>query len=64
LVEGPVALAGGEPVHINVRDSGHASRVRELFAGRVQAERLVLKPVPTNDDATIVAPLIFAYMLG
>ena len=49
LVEGVVALAEGEPVHINVRDSGHAAQVRQLFAGRVQPERLVLEPIPTND---------------
>jgi len=59
LVEGVAALAGGEPVHINVWDSGHASRVRELFAGRVRPERFVIE-----SDATIVAPFIFAHVLG
>ena len=43
-----MALADGEPVHIDVRDSGHASRVRELFAGCVQPERLMLEPIPAG----------------
>ncbi|HEX6319892.1 MAG TPA: agmatine deiminase family protein [Burkholderiales bacterium] len=49
LVEGVVALAEGENIHINVQDPGHAARVAALLAGRVPPERLVLEPIPTDD---------------
>jgi agmatine deiminase len=49
LAEAVAALAKGELVRINVRDSGHGYHVQKLLAGKVSPERVVLHQFPTND---------------
>jgi agmatine deiminase len=49
LVTAVEALAGGETVHINVRDEGHESHVAGLLGGRSDPARVRLHRVPTND---------------
>jgi agmatine deiminase len=49
LADAVAALAIGEVVRINVRDSGHGYHVQKLLAGRVPADRVVLHQFPTND---------------
>jgi len=50
LAEAVAALATGELVRINVRDSGHGYHVQKLLAGKVPPDRVVLHPFPTNDS--------------
>ena len=49
LAAAVLALAQGEPVHVNVSSSRQAQRVGELFAERLPPERLVLEHIATND---------------
>ena len=49
LADAVAALAIGEVVRINVRDSGHGYHVQKLLAGKVPADRVVLHQFPTND---------------
>jgi agmatine deiminase len=49
LADAVAALAIGEVVRINVRDSGHGYHVQKLLAGKVPAQRVVLHQFPTND---------------
>ena len=49
LAEAVAALAKGEVVRINVRDSGHGYHVQKLLAGKVSPDRVVLHQFPTND---------------
>ncbi len=49
LADAVAALAIGEVVRINVRDSGHGYHVQKLLAGKVPAERVILHQFPTND---------------
>jgi len=50
LAEAVAALAKGEMVRINVRDSGHGYHVQKLLAGKVSPERVILHQFPTNDS--------------
>jgi len=50
LAEAVAALAKGELVRINVRDSGHGYHVQKLLAGKVAPDRVVLHQFPTNDS--------------
>ncbi|MEO7386961.1 MAG: agmatine deiminase family protein [Gammaproteobacteria bacterium] len=50
LAEAVAALANGELVRINVRDSGHGYRVQKLLEGKVAPDRVVLHQFPTNDS--------------
>lgn len=50
LAEAVAALAKGELVRINVRDSGHGYHVQKLLAGKVSPDRVVLHQFPTNDS--------------
>ncbi len=50
LAEAVAALAKGELVRINVRDSGHGYHVQKLLAGKVSPERVILHQFPTNDS--------------
>ncbi len=50
LAEAVAALAQGELVRINVRDSGHGYHVQKLLAGKVSPDRVVLHQFPTNDS--------------
>ena len=49
MAEVVAALATGELVRINVRDSGHGYHVQKLLAGKAPAERVVFHQFPTND---------------
>ena len=49
LADAVAALAIGEVVRINVRDSGHGYHVQKLLTGKVPADRVVLHQFPTND---------------
>jgi agmatine deiminase len=49
LAEAVAALAKGELVRINVRDSGHGYHVQKLLEGKVPADKVVLHQFPTND---------------
>ncbi len=49
LAEAVAALAKGEVVRINVRDSGHGYHVQKLLAGKVPPDKVVLHQFPTND---------------
>ncbi|MEO8224546.1 MAG: agmatine deiminase family protein [Gammaproteobacteria bacterium] len=50
LADAVAAIAAGELVRINVRDSGHGYHVQKLLAGKVSPERVVLHQFPTNDS--------------
>lgn len=50
LADAVAALAKGELVRINVRDSGHGYHVQKLLAGKVSPDRVVLHQFPTNDS--------------
>lgn len=50
LAQAVAALAKGELVRINVRDSGHGYHVQKLLAGKVAPDRVVLHQFPTNDS--------------
>jgi agmatine deiminase len=49
LAEAVAALAKGEVVRINVRDSGHGYHVQKLLAGKLPPDKVVLHQFPTND---------------
>ena len=50
LAEAVAALAKGELVRINVRDSGHGYHVQKLLARKVSPDRVILHQFPTNDS--------------
>ncbi|MDH5256181.1 MAG: agmatine deiminase family protein, partial [Gammaproteobacteria bacterium] len=50
LAEAVAALAKGETVRINVRDSGHGYHVGKLLAGKASPDRVILHQFPTNDS--------------
>jgi len=49
LAEAVAALAKGEGVRINVRDSGHGYHVQKLLAGKVPPDKVLMHQFPTND---------------
>ena len=49
LAEAVAALATGEVVRINVRDSGHGYHVQKLLAGKVPPDKVLFHQFPTND---------------